>query len=804
MIFYVNGLKNKTFKLNETKESDFTALAKYTPSVVPQEMDIKYYKDNTASYFFSGELKANEQGEYIRNNSNVISRSLIVIDIDDYKGTVTSITDKLKDYKYLIYETINSTASNRRFRIILEPTKPITKPKTYKATIKHITDTIGIKYDGSSGTWSQLQGLPVCRQDNKKDYIFIKKLDGKQVEVVEAVDKKTTYNNNTVTETMFDEAVLLSLFERYVELDFNNLSEYDNYISVMHSIALSVHLGQITVDTAYLCCELLACGKDEWIIGNRKDLKNLLKKPVEEFITTYTIIDKMKTIKDKELNFYIDWKILNKPPKSDKELKKRLFKIGLEWREENTKVNEKTGEETTPIMRFNTVAKFLKDNLPIVLIGENKDNALLSFYSYSNGIYLSSQTELENYIQSLEYRMKPSNYKEVLNYLKPQVELVQLLQDRFLIPCNNGIFDLKRKTLKPFNPRYIITAKIVTDYNENAKVNPVVEVGFDIEQWFSIIANYDEEVKRLLFEIINECCNPNHTRNKIGIIIGSGNNGKGTLQQLITNIIGSKNISNLHPKHFEAEFYNNQLIGKVCNIGDDVSSKYLESSSTLQSIATGDPITINRKNKNPIETSLKLFSLFSMNKIPKINNTTDGLYRRLLIIPFLADFNGVKEDPRIKNEFMNDKRIKEYVLYKALNMDFEKFTEPKIVKDMLKQYKADNDYLYSFLQDVYVENNLHEMDRIPVPIIKELFVDYLFNEKLDKQITRTFGNDIAEYLTKDYKEKGYSYKVVKKRLRGEDKRILKNKLSSLFRNSQFYKNTLEKNRNLWLLEKSTH
>lgn len=109
---------------------------------------------------------------------------------------------------------------------------------------------------------------------------------------------------------------------------------------------------------------------------------------------------------------------------------------------------------------------------------------------------------------------------------------------------------------------------------------------------------------------MNEAINPNRTRKKLVIMVGDGNNGKGTFQALLENLIGRANISNLKPDQFGKEFYLSALDGKVCNIGDDISNKYLDEVSDLMSVASGDPVQVNRKGKDTYEATYRLMCIF--------------------------------------------------------------------------------------------------------------------------------------------------------------------------------------------------
>lgn len=72
---------------------------------------------------------------------------------------------------------------------------------------------------------------------------------------------------------------------------------------------------------------------------------------------------------------------------------------------------------------------------------------------------------------------------------------------------------MKQKKLMPFSPDYVITAKISTDYQVNP-VKPLFDGKFDFDNWLSEIACHDNEVITLLWQIMNEAINPNHTRAK--------------------------------------------------------------------------------------------------------------------------------------------------------------------------------------------------------------------------------------------------------------------------------------------------
>ena len=512
-------------------------------------------------------------------------------------------------------------------------------------------------------------------------------------------------------------------------------------------LAKAVQCNEIDYDTALKCSELLAMGNFDWIDGNRKILNRELQN--DNIRTPYTFKSKFYDIFHKE------------PLQTMKAVFKELETQGELWRMGHEKVNEKTGEiKPVPVPPL-TIANIINKVVPIVMIGDisSKDRSLLYYYNFDTGLYVNSDIELKMFALKVEYSSTNRTWANVIEILKMYAPLVKPLEDRYLIPVQNGVYNLQTKQLEPFDPSYIITSKIATAYKNNA-VKPTF---WDVDKWLSSLACGDEEVVTLLWQLMNEAINPNHTRQKIGILYGqSGNNGKGTFQTLLINLIGRKNVSTLKPTEFNEKFKIAQLIGKVCNIGDDISDAYIDDISNLMSIATGDPITAEEKGKPAFSVYSKAFCLFSGNGLPRTRNK-DGWGRRILIIPFNADFSGQVNDPKIKEQYVYDTDVLEYVLKKVLEMDFDKFIEPQAVIDEINEYQKHNDYIQAYVQDVYIEHGYHTIARVPLVFIKEDIKEYFEREGINQHLPYGVGRDISNKLTKltknKYKIKLLIYKI---------------------------------------------
>lgn len=443
-------------------------------------------------------------------------------------------------------------------------------------------------------------------------------------------------------------------------------------------------------------------------------------------------------------------------PKSMKELFSALYEAGELWREENKEIKEITRgdrkgeiEEKIPVPAIEDVAKALRKycHFTFIGIGRTTDKSPLYVFDYDTGLYSDSADLFNQLCHTFDTRVHPKTWDSIKKVVRLKTKMRPTFSDPTLIPVNNGVVNLETKKLMPFSPDYVITAKISTDYQVDP-VKPLFDGKFDFDNWLSEIACHDNEVITLLWQIMNEAINPNHTRGKMAILYGEGNNGKGTFQGLLINLIGLSNVSALKPDQFMEKFKLSSLIGKVCNIGDDISSKYLDEVSDLMSIVTGDTITIEEKHLPSYEVSLKLFCLFSGNALPNARNKSQGWYRRLCIVPFNADFNGSKEIPEIKNIYLKDRQLLEWVLWKIINIEpFEKFIEPAVVTKTLDNYKKDNDFVLSWVVDVYIPSRWNEFSKFPLFLAKEKLEEYLRDSGIDHANMYGFGNRLISHLS---------------------------------------------------------
>ena len=302
MIYRQIGLHTSKLKLiKHSFKTPLEALANTPFDVVSENEDLEKYKSDKSLQFLSGDITPNEDGSYTRNDSNVNSRDLIVIDIEktglNSQEVQNIIQEKLASYKYYLYSTISHEPNNPRLRLVLETSREILEDE-YKPTIQHVMALVGVNYDTKSYAWSQPQGLPI--EVEGKETVSIKQLEGEAYPVQEAVkeEKKViaTYSNEPIKQIPHDEAI--SIMKKYIENEPDKLQERNEYyLSCLTVIAKNVVTGEIEHSTAIECMELLALGNEEWKENNVKELNGEIKRAngsIEYFKNDYTFKSKFE------------------------------------------------------------------------------------------------------------------------------------------------------------------------------------------------------------------------------------------------------------------------------------------------------------------------------------------------------------------------------------------------------------------------------------------------------------------------------------------------------------------------------
>lgn len=391
-------------------------------------------------------------------------------------------------------------------------------------------------------------------------------------------------------------------------------------------------------------------------------------------------------------------------------------------------------------LQYEKLANYLIREHNVIKINDN-------LHIYKNGYYTSNTDEIERIMLQYIVNSTRTPRLETIRYLELKAEEISL-ETPTLISVKNGVLNLETKQLLEFSPEYKIKNKILINYNSTA----YSEI---MDRTLNKICCNDKQLRMLIEEMIGYII---FRRNEIGkafILTGSGANGKSTLLDVIKRLIGKENISSVALNELNDRFKTFQLEGKLANIGDDISNGYIEDDSTFKKLVTGETVNVERKGKDPFDFENYSKLIFSCNEMPRINDLSDGLKRRLIFIPFNAKLSKKDDD---YDPFIIDKLLSEESLEYLLRISLEgldrvlfnrEFTTPKVVDETWEDYEKRNNPIIGFLEEGKIENES----------TKDVYLQYqtFCSESGLKHLSRiAFSREICKhgYKTKQVKING--------------------------------------------------
>ena len=272
---------------------------------------------------------------------------------------------------------------------------------------------------------------------------------------------------------------------------------------------------------------------------------------------------------------------------------------------------------------------------------------------YENGVYkFGGETIIEEMAKSM---IKNSTKRAIRGIINAIMETTYMYRDVFdrnekIINLRNGLFDIDTGQLSPHTPMYPSMIQLNTDYNPNATANCFME--------FLESILHDEGDRNHVMELFGTSLLRNKPNlEKVTIFEGDGHNGTSTLLYTISKVFGEDVISHVSIHRLACDrFSGSELEGKLLNIYENVESDELEGNivANFKKFVASESVGVEKRHK-PMYT-LHNFSkmFFSCNRLPEVMEDTDAIYRRFVIIKFVQQFKGDKNNVNLLEQLTTE------------------------------------------------------------------------------------------------------------------------------------------------------
>lgn len=271
-------------------------------------------------------------------------------------------------------------------------------------------------------------------------------------------------------------------------------------------------------------------------------------------------------------------------------------------------------------------------------------------------------------------------------------------KDDMLLNVANGYIDLTSRELYKHDINKMFSQIANTDYSE--KMQPAVWLDF-----LNDIFAGDKAVIRYIQKALGYSLTGSTREQVMFILFGKGRNGKSIFVETIAEILGDYS-NNMQAKSL--------MVKKNDNVNTDIArlskARFVTSSEPnegfrfdeglIKQITGGDKVTARFLYAEEFEYTPKFKIWVSTNHKPIIRGTDDGIWRRLVLIPFDVQIPEEKVDKDLKYKLLREApAILNWMAEGAYMWMREGLELPEKLKDAGQTYRTEMDVVEQFIQE---------------------------------------------------------------------------------------------------------
>lgn len=311
----------------------------------------------------------------------------------------------------------------------------------------------------------------------------------------------------------------------------------------------------------------------------------------------------------------------------------------------------------------------------------------------------------------------------------------------------NGKFNVQKPSKMLFTPYYI--DHNVEFHNEHNEL---------LDYYFNSIANGDEELEDYFIDIITYLLDLRRNEEIAFICTGSGKNGKSTFSNLLNNMMGFDNVGNLSLESITGDKYAlGTLVDKFVNIANEIDIHHVKTDGIFKQLVSWEPMTVDQKYKDMQRVKPQIKLVFTGNSIPTFKDKSNGVLRRLVLVPFNANFlkNPNPQYADIKKRLENPTVISHLLAHAIANMkNYNIMKYPQVIRSEIREFELSNNSFEAFIDSNFYTDDGNTFETQ----LKDVSVSDLYNNyKLycDEEGTPARGK---REIDADMKRKGFKKK----------------------------------------------
>lgn len=323
------------------------------------------------------------------------------------------------------------------------------------------------------------------------------------------------------------------------------------------------------------------------------------------------------------------------------------------------------------------------------------------FYSYADGLWERNETvrkELWSISSQNGAKATASYISSVFDYLR---EHYREPDDTFdnnpnLICLQNGVLNLSTMKFMKHSANFKFTTQLGFNYDAKAECK-------QWEQFINqILVTSKGKTDKSMVDFVQEAFGYSltaSTEHEISFwMLGEGANGKSTMLYLLNSLAGSSALHLALGMLDKDRYQLSDIGGKriiICTEAPETTVAH----TILKQIISGDPMNVRAIRGHPFVISPVAKVWWAMNNSPRVDDTSEGFWRKMKVIPFNRIFEVNERDKKLKFKLEKElPGIFNWAIKGLRRLEKEgEFTDCDQIDDATLQYREESNLAKEFL-----------------------------------------------------------------------------------------------------------
>jgi putative DNA primase/helicase len=333
----------------------------------------------------------------------------------------------------------------------------------------------------------------------------------------------------------------------------------------------------------------------------------------------------------------------------------------------------------------------------------------------------------------------------VLHYIQDHVYVAEDRVDAHpdLINLLNGTYSLELQQLLTHDHRHYLTTQLPFAY-DRAATAPTWQ--YWLESSLTKPAPdelaHDPELARFLQEAVGYSLTDDISYHVSFWCHGRGANGKGVLFYALEQLAGTSaapfNVNLLKRDRYQLA----DLAGKRVALCSEASSwDNVVEDGDVKALVAGDRMNVRQIRERPFVLTPKVKLWWSMNKLPAVADTSDGFWRRVMVIPFNRSFERHERILDLKDLLFNELAgIFNWAMEGLQRLQANgQFTIPAQVAQQTQEYQAESNIVGLFIDEECKED---DADEVKAAALYNVFKDWCHKNGYKAYSSRSFKREL--------------------------------------------------------------